>query len=71
MVAFFMKQIGGRAVFIGALLAEAIVLVIFTLNSMGIIEIAYLWLNLIGCILVMGFAWILEQAMPKPTATDA
>jgi SSS family transporter len=65
MVAFFMKQIGGRAVFIGALLAEAIVLVIFTLNSMGIIEIAYLWLNLIGCILVMGFAWILEQAMPK------
>lgn len=71
MVAFFMKQIGGRAVFIGALLAEAIVLVIFTLNSMGIIEIAYLWLNLIGCILVMGFAWILEQAMPKPTATNA
>ncbi|MCR9101042.1 MAG: sodium:solute symporter [bacterium] len=65
MVAFFLKQIGGRAVFIGALLAEAIVLVIFTLNSMGIIEIAYLWLNLIGCILVMGFAWILEQAMPK------
>ncbi len=70
-VAFFMKKVGGRAVFIGALIAEAIVLIIFTLNSMEIINIAYLWLNLIGCILVMGFAWILEQAMPKPTATNA
>lgn len=64
-VAFFMKKVGGRAVFIGALIAEAIVLIIFTLNSMEIINIAYLWLNLIGCTLVMGFAWILEQAMPK------
>jgi len=70
-VAFFMKKVGGRAVFIGALIAEAIVLIIFTLNSMEIINIAYLWLNLIGCTLVMGFAWILEQAMPEPTAPNA
>ncbi|WP_421949105.1 sodium:solute symporter [Phaeodactylibacter xiamenensis] len=64
-VAFFMKKVGGRAVFIGALIAEAIVLIIFTLNSMEIINIAYLWLNLIGCTLVMGIAWILEQVLPK------
>lgn len=70
-VAFFMKKVGARAVFIGALIGEAIVLVIFTLNSMGIINIAYLWLNLIGCVLVMGIAWILEQVLPKPTATNA
>jgi Na+/proline symporter len=70
-VAFFMKKVGGRAVFIGALIAEAIVLIIFTLNSMEIINIAYLWLNLIGCTLVMGIAWILEQTMPKPTAPNA
>jgi len=62
LVAFFMKKIGGRAVFYGALIAEAIVLVIFALNSYGIIEIAYLWLNLIGCALVMVLAWVLEQA---------
>lgn len=71
LVAFFMKKVGSRAVFIGALIGEAIVLVIFTLNSMEIINIAYLWLNLIGCTLVMGIAWILEQVLPKPTATDA
>ena len=65
LVAFFMKKVGGQAVFIGALIGEAIVLVIFTLNSMGIINIAYLWLNLIGCTLVMGIAWLLEQVLPK------
>jgi Na+(H+)/acetate symporter ActP len=64
-VAFFMKKVGARAVFIGALIGEAIVLVIFTLNSTGVINIAYLWLNLIGCVLVMGIAWILEQVIPK------
>lgn len=65
LVAFFMKKVGGRAVFVGALIGEAIILIIFTLNSIGIIEIAYLWLNLIGCVLVMGIAWILEQILPN------
>lgn len=65
LVAFFMKKVGGRAVFVGALIGEAIILIIFTLNSVGIIEIAYLWLNLIGCVLVMGIAWILEQILPN------
>ena len=61
LVAFFMKRIGGWAVFYGALIAEAIILVIFTLNSLDIISVAYLWLNLIGCLLVMILAWLLEQ----------
>jgi Na+/proline symporter len=60
LVAFFMKKIGGNAVFYGALIAEAIVLVIFALNSAGYINIAYLWLNLIGCSLVMLIAWIIH-----------
>jgi SSS family solute:Na+ symporter len=58
LVAFFMKKIGAQAVFIGALIAEVIVLCIFTLNSLEYIQIAYLWLNLIGCTLVMIFAWL-------------
>lgn len=69
LVAFFMKKVGGRAVFYAALIGEAVVLVIFTLNTYGIIEIAYLWLNLIGCTLVMVLAWVLEQtgaAEPAP-----
>ncbi|MEL7020274.1 MAG: sodium:solute symporter [Bacteroidota bacterium] len=55
-VAFFVKQVGGRAVFIAALLAEAIVVTIFILDKMEKVSIAYLWLNLIGCLLVIGFS---------------
>ncbi|MEM9990429.1 MAG: sodium:solute symporter [Bacteroidota bacterium] len=58
LVAFFMKWVGGRAVFAAALIAEGLVITIFTLSQTGIIDIAYLWLNLIGCLLVMFFASI-------------
>lgn len=60
MVAFFMKRIGGQAVFYAALVAECIVLAVFALDKLEYIQVAYLWLNLIGCLLVMGLAWVLE-----------
>ena len=60
MVAFFMKRIGANAVFVAALLAESIIITIFTLDKMGLIKIAYLWLNLIGCVLVMFIAFMLQ-----------
>lgn len=76
-VAFFMKWIRGRAVFFAALIAEALVLGIYWLNSgehwflIGgkwyLFKIAYLWLNLIGCVLVMFFAALL-QALFKDKA---
>lgn len=56
MVAFFLKMVRGNAVFIAAIISELIVIAIFTLSNYGIISIAYLWLNLIGCILVMIFS---------------
>lgn len=62
LVAFFLKRVGSRAVFLAALIAEVIVLIIFYLNSQGKINIAYLWLNLIGCSLVMFLAWLLYLA---------
>ena len=58
LVAFFLKRVGGSAVFFAAILAEAMVITIFTLERLGHIEMAYLWLNLIGCVLVMLFALI-------------
>lgn len=62
LVAFFLKRVGSRAVFLAALISEVIVLIIFYLNSQGAINIAYLWLNLIGCSLVMFLAWLLYLA---------
>lgn len=65
LVAFFMKRVGGNAVFLAALIAEALVITIFTLERFGYIEIAYLWLNLIGCALVMLFAIIFSLFLPN------
>jgi len=57
-VAFFMKKIKGNAVFFAALVAEAIVITIFILDRYEVIDLAYLWLNFVGCLLVMIFAWL-------------
>ena len=60
MVAFFFKRIGANAVFVAALFAETLVVTIFLLDRFHYIRIAYLWLNLIGCVLVIVFALLLS-----------
>ena len=60
-VAFFMKRVGGRAVFWGAILGEVLVVTIFLLDYYEYLNIAYLWLNMIGCLLVMLLSWIFEK----------
>ncbi len=60
MVAFFQKRIGGKAVFLAAILAEIAVIVIFYLDQKEVIEVAYLWLNPIGCGLVMIMAELIQ-----------
>lgn len=53
MVAFFLKNIGSQAVFKAALLGELFVVSIWLLNEYGFIDLSFLWLNLIGCVVVM------------------
>ncbi len=57
----FFKEVSANAVFWGAILGEIAVLYIFYLNTEGTINISYLWLNLIGCVLVILFALILQS----------
>ncbi|MEX0811944.1 MAG: sodium:solute symporter [Chitinophagales bacterium] len=64
-VAFFMKKIKGNAVFIGALLAESVVITVYFLDKYDILNVEYLWLNLIGCLLVMGFGFLVQLVMPQ------
>lgn len=78
MVAFFMKWIGARAVFPAAVLGELIVLALFLLNRFEpeislfgytfVLKIAYLWLNLIGCVLVMLLSWLFQSSQ-RPAAS--
>ncbi|SDX24941.1 transporter, SSS family [Lutibacter oricola] len=59
LLAFFIKYVKSNAVFIAAIITQAIVIVGWWYNWMP-----YLWLNLFGCGLVMGIA-ILIQSLTK------
>jgi hypothetical protein len=54
-VAFFMRWIGGNAVFIGAVLAQTLVLVMYYTTP-----IAYLWYNVIGPAACVAFSLTLQ-----------
>jgi solute:Na+ symporter, SSS family len=60
LVAFFLKRIGGQAVFIAALISQAI---IFIVHFSGM-EIAFLWYNLIAPAILIGLAVLLEAVLP-------
>ena len=61
-VAFYLKKIKGTAVFIAAIISEIIICV------MGFYEvIAYLWLNAIGCFLVIIIAMLISLAIREKT----
>lgn len=58
-VAFYMKKTGAKAVFYAALIAEAAVIAIYIADV-----VSFLWLNAIGCLLVMLIAWVFQQLLP-------
>jgi len=60
LVGFFLKQVEARPVLIAALLAQSTVLVLHVLTIYGMLELAYLWYNLIGCVLVMAVSALLQ-----------
>jgi len=48
LVAFYVKRVGGPAVFASALIIEAGIILIYILNQKGIINLSFLWLNVVG-----------------------
>jgi Na+/proline symporter len=64
-VGFYLKKIGGSATFIAALITEVIVFSCWMMDVM-----AFLWLNVVGCVLVVLIASILQRfkknALEKP-----
>lgn len=49
LVAFFLKNVSARSVFIAAVIAEAAVLTAHTLNVYEVFSLGFLWYNAIGC----------------------
>lgn len=60
LLAFFFKYVKGHAVFIAALFTQAIVIAGWWYDWMP-----YLWLNLFGCALVIGIAFIIQTLNPS------
>jgi hypothetical protein len=67
LLAFFIKFVKGNAVFIAAIITQVTIIltyyfVIYSVEQAGGNPvISYLWLNLIGCVLVMGIAILLQS----------
>jgi SSS family solute:Na+ symporter len=60
LTAFFMKKVQGKAVLIAALFTEITVIVIYCLDIVG-----FLWLNVIGTLLLMLLAGLFQQILPQ------
>ena len=61
MVGFFLRKIGGTATFVAAILAEVGVILCFWLT-----DIAYLWYNVIGCMLLIVIALAINPFFRSP-----
>ena len=65
LIAFFIKYVKGNAVFIAAIITQTIIIITWYLDVLP-----YLWLNLLGCILVMSIAVLLQSFTRKQTLTN-
>lgn len=68
LLAFFFKHVRGNAVFIAALITQTIVIMLFLLDYFSYIKLPYLWLNFVGCFIVIALA-LLIQLNQKQNAT--
>ncbi len=66
-VAFFIKYVRGTAIFIAAIIGEIIILTMFYLEHIEVIELAYLWLNAIGCLIVIVLSYGIQLLLPSRT----
>ncbi|MEO9572060.1 MAG: sodium:solute symporter [Polaribacter sp.] len=60
LLAFFIKFVKGNAVFIAAIITQALIIGVFILDWLP-----YLWLNLLGCVLVMVIAIVIQFLLPS------
>ncbi len=64
LVAFYVKHVQSQAVFIAACVAEVFIIIAWQIDLT-----AFLWLNVLGCILVVGIAIVLQMILPQKKVT--
>ncbi|MEP5341140.1 MAG: sodium:solute symporter [Algibacter sp.] len=63
LLAFFFKHVQGNAVFISALITQVLVIGLFLLNEYDFINLPFLWLNFVGCAIVIFITLILQSIL--------
>jgi hypothetical protein len=61
LVAFYMKRVNGNTVFTAAIITEITVSIIYCLNI-----VSFLWLNVIGALLVVLISFVSQLLRPIP-----
>ncbi|WP_299890856.1 sodium:solute symporter [uncultured Lacinutrix sp.] len=62
LLAFFFKFVKSNAVFTAALITQVIVITLFLLDKYELINLPFLWLNFVGCAIVIAIACLLQAA---------
>jgi uncharacterized sodium:solute symporter family permease YidK len=66
LVAFFLKPVGGTAVFWAAVMAQTIIFALYLLrHRLPALDFSYLWYNLIGCAACVVFSVMLQTILPR------
>lgn len=65
LVAFFLRRVGGSAVFFAAVAAQSLVITMFLSLNIG-----YLWYNLIGCAACIAFSVLLQMVLGPCAPAD-
>jgi Na+/proline symporter len=65
LVAFFLKKVGGTAVFWAAVAAQTLIFALYLLrHRIPALDISYLWYNLIGCAVCVALSLTLQAMVP-------
>ncbi|MCB0450921.1 MAG: sodium:solute symporter [Confluentibacter sp.] len=69
LLAFFFKFVKGHAVFSAAIITQVIVIGLYFLNLYDHINLPFLWLNFVGCAIVIMLACLLQLIIKNDTTT--
>ncbi|GAB3021543.1 hypothetical protein GCM10027051_28580 [Niabella terrae] len=67
LVAFYAKKVQGKACFLAAVITEGLIIALFLASELKWIALGFLWLNVIGALLVWLIALLLQYLFFKPT----
>jgi solute:Na+ symporter, SSS family len=65
LVAFWLKKVNGQSVFVAAVISELLVIAVYVANI-----VSFLWLNVIGAILVIGISVLLQIILPSKSIAN-